>query len=90
MKKQEQQRSKKGYVLIGIGGIMLLGLLNLGFLIPFGIAAFLIYKGWNMIKGNSPRDPGTELAFDAATTAGASKFKNFDHLDEWEQKMNKA
>ncbi|MEW9668766.1 hypothetical protein [Ammoniphilus sp. 3BR4] len=85
MKKREQRSSKRGYALIIIGGVMLLGLLNLGFLIPFGIAAFLIHKGWSMINGNREVDPFSEAAPDAV-----SRFKDIDPLDEWEQKLNKA
>lgn len=85
MKKQEQRSSKIGYALIILGGIMLLGLLNLGFLIPFGIAAFLIYKGWGMIKGHRETDPFSDPVPDSL-----SRYKDVDPLDEWEQKLNKA
>ncbi len=82
MKKRERGTSKFGYVLMGIGGIMLLGLLNLGFLIPFAIASFFIYKGWNMIKGSS------EGSYEPAV-ATPSAIPQVDPLDEWEKNITK-
>lgn len=88
MKCSEHKKSKKGYVLLAIGGLMLIGLLHLGFLIPFAIAAFLIYKGWNMIKPpTQPFSPETSWPTEAypVHTAGMG----YDPIDEWEKQVQK-
>lgn len=88
MKCCEHKKSKKGYVLLAIGSLMLIGLLNLGFLIPFAIAAFLIYKGWNMIKPHTPSfAPDASWPVDAYPTKTAGM--GYDPIDEWEKEVQK-
>lgn len=82
MKKRERGTRKFGYVLIGVGGIMLLGLLNLGFLIPFAIASFFIYKGWKMVKRTSEGNLEPAVAVHPG-------MPQVDPLDEWERNITK-
>lgn len=88
MKCCEHKKSKKGYVLLGIGGLMLIGLLHLGFLIPFAIAAFLIYKGWSMIKPHTPFF-APDASWPADVYPTNPKGAGYDPLDEWEKQVKK-
>ncbi|WCK55268.1 hypothetical protein PP175_04595 [Aneurinibacillus sp. Ricciae_BoGa-3] len=80
---------KRGLVLMGVGGMMLMGILHLGFLIPMAIAALLIYKGWHMVKGAQ----GTLFACgsDNRMMEGfpTGQTPKYDPLDEWEQSIKK-
>lgn len=89
MKGNECKKSKKGFILIGIGVLMLMGLLHLGFLIPFMIAGFLIYKGWNLIKGNARESIHHSWTMDTMPEVSFAGTKNHDHLDEWEKQVRK-
>ncbi len=89
MKCKEHKKSKKGYVLLAIGGLMLMGLLHLGFLIPFAIASFLIYKGWNMIKSHAAQPFAPDSNWPAEVYSTKAAGMGYDPLDEWEKQVQK-
>jgi hypothetical protein len=80
---------KRGLVLMGVGGIMLMGILHLGFLIPMAIASLLIYKGWHMVKG--ARGALFACGTDNRMPNGfpPAQIPKYDPLDEWEQSLKK-
>ncbi|MED0676287.1 hypothetical protein ABEV55_06130 [Aneurinibacillus thermoaerophilus] len=80
-----------GMGLMGFGAIMLLGILNLGFLIPLFIAGFFIYTGWNLIKKARGKVAVTTTnpLYDMMPRH-PYETKQVDELDLWEQKINQG
>jgi hypothetical protein len=79
-------------ILMGIGGIMLLGVLHLHFLIPLLIAGFLLTKGWRMIKGHRDEEFMDTISAHPFHSPGGypspmQNQRDFDALDEWEKQM---
>jgi hypothetical protein len=84
-----------GIGMVGVGTIMLLGILNLGFLIPLFIAGFFIYTGWNIIK----KAKGEQDVQTAVYTMqdmmphhpySTSHSHSVDDLDLWEKEMKQG
>jgi divalent metal cation (Fe/Co/Zn/Cd) transporter len=84
-----------GVGLMGIGTIMLLGVLNLGFLIPLFIAGCFIYIGWNIIKkarGEQIRRTAMNPLHDMMPHYSYDNKKAYqvDELDLWEKEINRG
>ncbi|MBN6187340.1 hypothetical protein JQN58_10195 [Aneurinibacillus sp. BA2021] len=84
-----------GMGMMGLGIIMLLGILNLGVLIPIFIAGFFIYFGWNIIKkarGEEPARTAVDPLHDMMPhhPYGGKKVYPADELDVWEKEMKQG
>jgi hypothetical protein len=88
MKKKGRGSRIFGMGLMMVGGIMLLGVLGMGWLIPVLIAGFFIMTGWRLIKGNpaeSGMEMNTEMHMSVPYHHSPELRRDFDELDQWEK-----
>ncbi|CEH29048.1 hypothetical protein AM501_29510 [Aneurinibacillus migulanus] len=88
MEQKRKCRKRRGWILLGIGALILMGTLHLDFLIPLLIGGFLVVKGWKLLKRNAGGDwwQATEPSTYPSSSPQAPTY-NMDALDEWEKQL---
>lgn len=83
------RRKRRGWIFLGIGGLILMGTLHLDFLIPLIIGGVLVAKGWKMLKQNGGGHWWEHSNTNTyPSTAPHHPVSNFDALDEWEKQLH--